>query len=318
MDYLKKNWYWICLGIAGAGLIALAWFFVISPTVVSSAEDTLAQEVRRVDQYLKGDMIPTARLETQLETNVKNVRDDRDRGIDYYNKRLKRFNEYFDGQEEPPPVGSFAARYTQEMDRLIQAYRDENEIAVAEDADEADAKTLRPVVDVQPPGSITPVNMQTTMHEYWVTRSIFESVNDLKLKGLQEIRFDRSEDGGDESPAEEFAALKTDVKISMPLARVDELVADLMNDDEVMFLFYGFESQKGAIPAEFMELVKVVEHEGPPGGLEHAELIQDAPVTITLDLRVFLWKARDAVDPLEELEVGLEDDEEDDPDDEEE
>lgn len=307
MDKLKENAYWISLGAVVVVLLLLAWFLIVdrifggSPgqKTVTTLGTQLERLVEKIEAYTDREVVPTEDYEEYLRKKLELVRLDRNDGARFYNDRMQKFNEYFDGSVQTPDFGKFASLYFEKLDKIVKDYRERFDITPPEVDENERPRSSRDQVELPPKvhrfdqsAIIGEESVARAMKEYWITKSLFDALEKLEIGGLQEILFE-GRDLIDEEETEYIRTIDAQVTLEMPFSKIEDLITELFRADRVLFLLDGFSVEKKPehlAPNLELKTVQVFENRDEADRAKYEELVPEPNVSVVLRLKAFEWK----------------------------
>ncbi|MBI4601904.1 MAG: hypothetical protein HY721_08070 [Planctomycetes bacterium] len=307
MDKLKQNAFWIGVGGMGVVLAVLLYFLVVDPLMkvadvqaeIDAKTDELQKAAKRKPEVAGRD------YRDHLRKQRDQVKDARDRGIEVYDGLGRDFDRFFDEQDTPPGLSEFAARYKDDVDKLVKAYRDKHAIKPPEENPES----MPPKVGLMLDGLVEE-KIPQAMKELWVIQAVFQAVDKLNLGGLKEIEFPGRNVPEKEVP-EYNRWVDPTVKIELPFSQIENLLTELYSAPRVLFQLEELTCHK--VPESVAPFVKIdrpekVKAGTDPSKVRYEDVVLEPPVVCDLKLRVFDWTGV----PEEKLKEKKEADETDD------
>jgi hypothetical protein len=301
MDKLKQNAFWIGLGGVGLVLLVLIFFLVWQPL---SGIETTNQEITELKKQIEKEAtrkpyVATKKYGAWLKAREAKDKDARDAIVGFYDTQGTGFDEYFDGGTTPPETALFAARYKDEVEKLVNAYREKHKIAPNPDKPEENV----PKVDVFTADQIDESKVPVAMKEFWIIQAVFEAVNKLELGGLKEISFAGRATADREAPLPYNKWVGVKVTLELPFSKLENLLTELYSSQRVPFQLEDLECRK--IPeslsqfAAFKRTKKVKDIEG-FSKVKYEEEVPEPPVHCDLGLSAFDWTGLPPDAPVDE------------------
>jgi len=318
MDKLTENKFWIAVSATALLLAGLVFWLIYLPMAeLRKSQGDLAKEIGRLKKAEKWEFLPTKDRWEHLQAKSAAEVDALNLGIGEYDALGKRFREYFDDAKEPPDVSDFGARYTDELNKLIGAYREEFGIQAPQPANPDVPGAAVEVQDALPPevdrierSQLHPERVEVSMKEFWMTQSVIETCQKLKLGGLQKVTFE-GRDAQDKDPAETHTWRPVTVDIDLPYSQAENLLTELLTGDRVHFRVQKLDIQKptaSVIAHRALVIEEEFEQYAEATARAYVEVAPEPDVKMQLVLGAFDWKGMKSA----EVKSADDDDEDDD------
>ncbi|HZN57290.1 MAG TPA: hypothetical protein VFD71_04375 [Planctomycetota bacterium] len=286
MDKLKQNSYWIAVGATCLVLLAAAYFLVVAPLgELSAKQEELNARIDKVDAALKRKDTVSKKLKAWLVE--KNEADNQalEKGKEFYDAQGKPFDLYFNDAEAKPAVNEFSATYTDELKKLVEGYQ--QKFSIQPNAEDP-TKTL-PVIEPYTAEALNDENIPMAMKEFWVTEEIIKACEKLELGGLQSLKFPgRTDTKVDPLPYNR--RVRTEVLMSLPAAKIEDLLSELFASQRVLFEVEKLEySRTQDTLARYATLIQSDSYKDPTEAAKsrYEDKFPDPPVALKLDLWAF-------------------------------